>query len=231
MHDLRKYEFTGEERKTVTLEGSTVNVYRIRATESFGIVKAGETGGWIEGRGNLSDSGNAWVYDDAVVCGNSRVKGDAEVSGKAAVSGDAVIQGSAVVRGKAKISGSVVVRDSAKMSGNVTAYEDAVIEENAEVYGNAVVRGKAIVGGNSEVWHNADVLSANHILQIGAIERGKEPMTFYRDKDGEVTVQFGGFCGKTWELLKSISDMHGDKGISRVYSMAVELAETQIGLT
>ena len=61
---MKKYEFTGEVKFWFghTLRG-------IRATVSFGAVKAGELGGWIEKEENLD--GNAWVS------GNARVSGDA----------------------------------------------------------------------------------------------------------------------------------------------------------
>ena len=47
-----KYEFTGETKK-VGLFGNII-VRRIRATIAFGVVKAGDLGGWIEKEENLS---------------------------------------------------------------------------------------------------------------------------------------------------------------------------------
>ena len=51
-----------------------VELFRIKALISFGNVKKGEFGGYVEKEENLNHSGNAWVY------GNARVYGDAEVS-------------------------------------------------------------------------------------------------------------------------------------------------------
>ena len=65
---MNKYEFTGETKFWL---GRTLR--QIREKISFGIVKAGEVGGWIEKEGNLSDDGNARVY------GNAQVYGDAQV--------------------------------------------------------------------------------------------------------------------------------------------------------
>ena len=70
----KKYEFTGEVKFWA---GRTLR--RIRATEAFGYVEAGELGGWIEKEENLSREGNAVVCDNAVVCGNAEVYGNAEV--------------------------------------------------------------------------------------------------------------------------------------------------------
>ena len=83
---MKKFELTTE---SITFLGRTL--FRIKALISFGNVKAGELGGYIEKEGNLSHEGNAWVYDNAWVCGDAWVSGDARVSGNAWVSGDADI--------------------------------------------------------------------------------------------------------------------------------------------
>ena len=44
-----------------------VELFRIKALISFGNVKEGELGGYIAKEGNLSHSGDAWVYGNARV--------------------------------------------------------------------------------------------------------------------------------------------------------------------
>lgn len=67
-----------------------VKLFRIEATASFGNVKKGYKGGWVEsthlpnGDARLSD--NAWVSSNAQVYGNARVSGNAQVYGNARVS-------------------------------------------------------------------------------------------------------------------------------------------------
>ena len=51
--------------------------YRIKALKDFGDVKAGDLGGYIEKELNLSQGGNCWVSDNAVVLGNARVRDNA----------------------------------------------------------------------------------------------------------------------------------------------------------
>ena len=100
-----KDEFTGEEK---SFFGITLKRIRaIRDIEKYG-VKAGEVGGWIEKKENLSQSGSAWVYGDAEVYGNAQVYGDAEVYGNAWVCSPLYIQGrvysfSACTKNKIKI--------------------------------------------------------------------------------------------------------------------------------
>jgi len=81
---MKKYEFTGE-TKEIKLLFRTAVLHRIRATVSFGFVKIGDLGGWIEKEENLSHEGKAWVWGNAEVCGNAKVWGNAEVCGNAKV--------------------------------------------------------------------------------------------------------------------------------------------------
>ena len=80
-----KFKLTNETKVLFgkTLSFSSITLFRIEATASFGNVEKGEKGGWIEKEDNLSQYGNAWVY------GNARVSGDAEVYGNARVYGNA----------------------------------------------------------------------------------------------------------------------------------------------
>ena len=102
---MKKYELTGEFK--VTFWGR--KLFQIKALLSFGSVKAGDLGGWIEKEENLSQDGNAWVSGNAEVYGNAWVSGDAEVYGNAKVYGDAEVSGNAEVYGNAKVSGDAEV--------------------------------------------------------------------------------------------------------------------------
>ena len=66
---MKKYELTSE---TKVING--VKLHRIKALESFGRVEKGELGGWIESEKNLSQDGDAWVFDNATVRGNAKVR-------------------------------------------------------------------------------------------------------------------------------------------------------------
>ena len=97
---MKKFELTSETK--INIFGK--KLFRIKALISFGDVKAGETGGWVEKEENVNQSGNAWVYGDAWVSGNAMVSGNAKVSGNAMVSGNAKVYGDAMVSGDAKVS-------------------------------------------------------------------------------------------------------------------------------
>lgn len=76
---MKKYELTTETK----INAFGKKLFRIKALVSFGSVSAGEKGGWVEKEENLSQSGNAWVRDNAEVFGNAKVRDNAEVSGNA----------------------------------------------------------------------------------------------------------------------------------------------------
>ena len=88
---MKKFELTSE---FITNIFGT-KLFRIKALIEFGNVKAGELGGFVEKEENLSQDGNAWVYDSARVYDNARVCGDARVYGNACVCGDACVYGDA----------------------------------------------------------------------------------------------------------------------------------------
>ena len=52
-------------------------IYRIEANRNFADVKAGDLGGYIESTENLSDEGDCWIYNDAIVCDSAKVKDNA----------------------------------------------------------------------------------------------------------------------------------------------------------
>lgn len=92
-----KYILTDE---TIKIDGHVL--HRIKAIKNFSDVIKGDLGGYIESDKNLSISGDAWIYDNAVVYGNAKVFDNAVVSGDAKVYGNAWVYGDAWVCGKYK---------------------------------------------------------------------------------------------------------------------------------
>ena len=124
---MKKYELTSE---TKVING--VVLHRIKALESFGRVEKGELGGWIESEKNLSQDGDAWVFDNATVRGNAKVRGTSMVSGNASVSGNAYVGGNAMVYNNAWVCGFATIYDNAEVRGNavVSGKEDYIVFKN-----------------------------------------------------------------------------------------------------
>lgn len=71
----KKYILTDE---TKEVDGRAL--HRIKAVRSFGTIKKGDLGGWVEKYNNLSHAGDCWVFQYAEVYGNALVYGNAKVS-------------------------------------------------------------------------------------------------------------------------------------------------------
>ena len=73
---MKKFELTTE---SIYLLGT--KLFRIKALVTFGCVKKGELGGFVEKEENLDHTGSAWIFGNAKVYGDEEVSGNAEVSG------------------------------------------------------------------------------------------------------------------------------------------------------
>lgn len=118
INEMKKYELTKE---SMVIQGR--ELFRIKALVSFGNVKEGEMGGYIEKEANLSQDGNSWVYGNALVYGNARVEEFAMVCGKA------IVKENAKVYGKARVDEEAVVGGNATVGGNAVVGEDVRIRE------------------------------------------------------------------------------------------------------
>jgi hypothetical protein len=127
-------------------------LFRIQAKKSFGSVKKGDKGGYIENEDNLSSEGKAWISDHAKVFGKARISGNAQVYGDAMVYSEAEVSDNAEVYGNAKVNGSSQIYGNAKIYGNSEIYGDAQVKDNAEVYDNAKVKGNALIYENAKIY-------------------------------------------------------------------------------
>ena len=148
----KKYELT---KKTRARDHRTL--YQIKLLKSLYGFKEGDLGGWIESEKNLSQEGDCWVYDNAIVFGEACVFDDALVYGNAQVYGKARVFDDAWVYGNALVSGGVHVYDSAKVFGSAQAYGYAHIFGSAQVSGHAAISYTSYVFGSAKVFGSARI--------------------------------------------------------------------------
>ena len=177
------------DKKYELIPSDKEGLFRIKALKDFNNVKKGDIGGYVEGEKNLSQLGDCWIYDDAVVMGNAKVCYKAKVCDNARVWGNAQIWGSAVIYGNAYVFGNARVLYEAKICDNAKVCGDAHVYDNAKVCGGAVVRGNAVVcckarvEDNAVVWNNTQIygyakvcdnaqIYGNAYLHDNAIVRG-----------------------------------------------------------
>ena len=195
-----KYKLTN---KKIDYLGRTL--YQIEAVKKFGNIAKGQKGGFIEKKSNLSQDGNAWVYNYAMVYGNAKVRDNAKVYDCAMVRGDAVVRGNARVYGDAKV-------------------HSAVVRDNAKVYDCANVRSAAVVCDNAIVRSNSDYLI------IGPIDSHSGTTTFFKtsDKDNAIKVACGCFTGDIDAFQKKVIKTHGNNNYAKEYKLAIEIAKIHI---
>ena len=227
-------------------------LYRIEALKDFGVVKAGELGGYIESENNLSFDGEAWVcenaevFDDARICndalinGNARIYGNAMVSNKAAVGGNALIYGNALicdevcVYDKAYVYGNVlvcnnaIIRGNAVVSGNARIEGNALICENARVYGNVMIRGNATIYSNAVLGDNVIIEKNTDWFTVGPIGSRNGFITFALNKDKSIYVFCGCFHGNIDEFEKAVEETHKGTKYEEEYKLAIGLAKKKI---
>ena len=163
------------EKKYELIPSDKEGLYRIKALKDFNDVKNGDIGGYVESENNLSQLGDCWIYDNAVICDNARVEDNAQVYGNAQVCDNARVRNNAKVCGNAKVCDNARVRNNAKVCGNAKVCDNARVRNNAKVcdnakvcgdahvYGDTEVSGNAEVSGDARIWGNADV-SGNAII-------------------------------------------------------------------
>ena len=72
---MEKYELIKESKATFV--GRVI--YRIRALKDFGIVIAGDIGGWVCSYNNLSQEGDCWICDEAKCLDDARILDNAKM--------------------------------------------------------------------------------------------------------------------------------------------------------
>ena len=177
-----KYELTDR-----TLEVNGVVLHQIRAREYNRKykIKKHTYGGFIEKLDNLSQEGNCWVAERAIVMGdasateNTLLYGDCRVSGKAEVFGEAMIGGNTEVKGSAQISGKAKIHNKVCRYSDVMANGDiveairdsginvnyrhiviedhAIVRDEADLTGNIRLRDYCIVGYKTKLYGNVTI--------------------------------------------------------------------------
>ncbi|MDO9649675.1 polymer-forming cytoskeletal protein [Glaesserella parasuis] len=230
----KKYELLKDD----TVEHFGRTLYRIKALITFGLVGAGQLGGYIETEKNLDHSGNAWVYDNALVYGNARVFGNACVYDNALVYGNARVCGNAWMCGNARVFGNAWMCGNARVFGKAWVYGNARVYGNALVYDNALVYGDACVYDNAQVYGNARVFGNAWVRSLAVISERK--MIFWASnvgsENGTLTVSNGKFglivtrgcfTGTVDEFLSKSKEVHDDK-THHEYKLLIEVAQSRI---
>ena len=142
-HMNKKYIFTGE-----TIQHEGITLHRIQALRSFGDVKDGEVGGWIQKESNLWHDGNCWVGEEAKAFEDSFVFGNSQVVGEVSLSGSARVFGNSYLSGSVKVSGYAWVGENAEVTGKVNLSQRSLVIGKAKLSGDVQLSGFTCVRGD-----------------------------------------------------------------------------------
>lgn len=211
--ESKKYELL----ETHSIDDGFNKLYRIRALRSFGDVKEGDIGGYIQSEKNLSQSGFSWVYDDAVIKDDAIVGHNAKVGGTSIIRDNAKVYGNATVYGKSEMDnisqafGGAIIEDT-RMTGSSRAYGDSIVIGSAmfgsaRVYDNADVRMTGL-SGNCEIYDNAVVYrsSINNLAKVYGDAKLTGPKIIVADQVkvfGECTLYSDTYLYGDFEITSS----------------------------
>ena len=150
-----KYELIN---KTKTEHGQIL--YRIRALKDFNDVKKGNIGGFVENYNVLSQYGNCWIYDNAVVEGDRLlIKDNAQIRNKAEIL-ESEIFGNVIISGNTTVLGGAVIKDNVEISGKVRISATCIISDNVKISGEAQIDGNDIkISKNTRILGDAVINS------------------------------------------------------------------------
>lgn len=139
--DNKKYRLTSYSK---VIDGHML--FRIRALKSFGGIKAGDLGGYVESENNLSQYKTCWIDMASAVYESARVCDNATIS-HSVMYGDSMALDSAQVK-------YTTMKDKSSIRGTSMAY-NAFIKSDSKIEGACTVRGhlafKGIIRDNVRI--------------------------------------------------------------------------------
>ena len=213
------------DKKYELIPSDKEGLFRIKALKDFNDVKKGDIGGYVEGEKNLSQLGDCWIYEDAVVMGNAKVCYKAKICDNAKVCGDAHVYDNAIVR------------DNVQVWDNARIFDYVIVCDNADVRGEVCICGDAMISSDKDYivfknwWSSGRFFTwtrSNNMWKVGCFygtgeeliakaykdseESGREYEKIVRYVEGE-NKHYTQSLGKTWKPTQKQLD-------------AIELAKT-----
>ena len=101
-------------------------------------------------------------------------------------------------------------------------------EENLDQSGNAWVSGDARVYGNAWVSGDARVQNCRDYSATSCFGSENRTTTFFRTKDGGISVRCGCFYGTLAEFREKVKERHGGRRLAKEYLMLADLMEFRL---
>ena len=125
-------------------------------------------------------------------------------------------------------SGDAWVCGDARVYGDAQVYGDARVCGDAQVFGDARVCGDARVYGDAQVFGDARVQNCRDYSATSCFGSENRTTTFFRTKDGGISVRCGCFYGTLREFREKVKERHGDSRLAKEYLMLADLMEFRL---
>ena len=146
----RKYEMTN-----ITMEFEERTLYRIRALKNFRNVKAGDLGGWVSGKHNLSQEGDCWIYDEAKCMDNARMYHNSVMYNNAVMCDFSEMHGDSAMHNYSAMLDNSRMYNCSAMYDNSRMYNDSKMYSNSRMFDNSAMYNNAVMLDNSKMFENS----------------------------------------------------------------------------
>ena len=146
----RKYEITD-----ITMEFEERTLYRIRALKNFRNVKAGDLGGWVSGKHNLSQEGDCWIYDEAKCMDNARMYHNSAMYNNAVMCDFSEMHGCSEMHNYSAMLDNSRMYNCSAMYDNSRMYNDSKMYNNSRMFDNSAMYNNAVMLDNSKMFENS----------------------------------------------------------------------------
>lgn len=127
-----------------------------------------------------------------------------------------------------ELGGFIERENNLDQSGDAWVYGNAQVYGDAQVYGNARVYGDAQVSGNAQVYGDAWVQNCRDYSATSCFGSENRTTTFFRTKDGGISVRCGCFYGTLREFGEKVKERHGDSRLAKEYLMLADLMKFRL---
>ena len=127
-----------------------------------------------------------------------------------------------------ELGGFIERENNLDQSGDAWVSGDAQVFGNARVCGNAQVCGDAQVSGDAQVCGDAWVQNCRDYSATSCFGSENRTTTFFRTKDGGISVRCGCFYGTLREFREKVKERHGDSRLAKEYLMLADLMEFRL---
>ena len=146
----RKYEMTN-----ITMEFEERTLYRVRALKNFRNVKAGDLGGWVSGKHNLSQEGDCWIYDEAKCMDNARMYHNSAMYNNAVMCDFSEMHGCSEMHNYSAMLDNSRMYNCSAMYDNSRMYNDSKMYSNSRMFDNSAMYNNAVMLDNSKMFENS----------------------------------------------------------------------------